>query len=96
MKVRPFDAVEFLNSEEEIRVYLADARSTGNAEHIAQAEKTAESARKLNGMTDSELVLSTLPLVEALWWFIENVAPDDTERTTLFFLLRERYREEHQ
>lgn len=38
----------------------------------------------------------TPPLVEALWWFIENVAVDDPERTDHFFALRERYRNEYQ
>ena len=41
-------------------------------------------------------LLTDLPLVEALWWFTENIAEDDPERTELFFLLRERYRDEHQ
>lgn len=38
-----------------------------------------------------------LPLVEALWWFIENHAtvPPDVEQES-FMLLRDRYRREHQ
>lgn len=36
----------------------------------------------------------TLPLVEALWWFIENVTEGDPQRTELFFHLRARYRGE--
>ena len=41
--------------------------------------------------------VTQLPLVEALWWFIENHAglPPDVETET-FMLLRERYRTEHQ
>lgn len=38
--------------------------------------------------------LQTLPLAEALWWFIENVNEDDSARTELFFYLRERKRNE--
>lgn len=37
--------------------------------------------------------LSSLPLTDALWWFIENVGDDHPERNDLFFLLRERMRE---
>lgn len=38
--------------------------------------------------------LKTLPLTSALWWFIENVGPDDPARTDVFFYLRERVRTE--
>lgn len=38
----------------------------------------------------------TLPLVEALWWYIENVSQDGPQQTALFFHLRERYRKEQQ
>ena len=34
--------------------------------------------------------LETLPLAEALWWFIENGS--DENRTDVFFYLRERVR----
>ena len=34
--------------------------------------------------------LETLPLVHALWWWIENVTVDDPSRTETFFYLRER------
>jgi hypothetical protein len=40
--------------------------------------------------------LNTLPLVSALWWFIENVTPDSSYRTEVFFHLRERVRAEVQ
>lgn len=36
--------------------------------------------------------VADLPLQEALWWFIENMADDDPERQDIFFDLRERYR----
>ena len=36
--------------------------------------------------------LETLPLVLALWWWIENVTEDDPSRTETFFYLRERVR----
>lgn len=44
--------------------------------------------------TSTEQYLKTLPLTEALWWFIENVGEDHPERTALFFSLRERVRDE--
>lgn len=40
--------------------------------------------------------LDTLPLVNAMWWFIENVTPDSSYRTEVFFYLRERVRNEVQ
>lgn len=41
--------------------------------------------------------LAGLPLVEALWWFIENIDDNDrSNRNTYFFDLRERYRNENQ
>lgn len=36
--------------------------------------------------------LDGLPLVTALWWYIENINEDDPYRTDLFFHLRERVR----
>lgn len=36
--------------------------------------------------------LDGLPLVTALWWFIENSNEDDPHRNELFFYLRERVR----
>lgn len=36
--------------------------------------------------------LNGLPLANALWWFIENINEDDTNRSDLFFYLRERMR----
>lgn len=38
--------------------------------------------------------LDGLPLWQALWWFIENIAEDNTDRSELFFHLRERVRTE--
>jgi len=37
--------------------------------------------------------LEGLPLVAALWWFIENSNEDDPHRNELFFYLRERVRD---
>lgn len=37
--------------------------------------------------------LATLPLVAALWWFIENIGEDHADRNDLFFYLRERVRQ---
>jgi hypothetical protein len=34
------------------------------------------------------------PLVQALWWFIENVSDEHPERSEMFFALRARYRSE--
>lgn len=38
--------------------------------------------------------LDSLQIGAALWWFIENVAENDIERTDYFFYLRERVRNE--
>lgn len=40
--------------------------------------------------------LNSLTLVQALWWFIENINDEDAQRTELFLYLRERYRKEEQ
>ena len=41
--------------------------------------------------------LDALPLVQALWWYIENIVPAESEGATeIFFHLRERYRREVQ
>ena len=36
--------------------------------------------------------LETMPLVLALWWWIENVTVDDPSRNETFFYLRQRVR----
>lgn len=36
--------------------------------------------------------MDDLDIATALWWFIENVGPDHPSRDTLFFYLRERFR----
>lgn len=41
---------------------------------------------------DHSAYLACLPLVDALWWFIENVSQEDPHRNTYFFALRERMR----
>lgn len=41
-----------------------------------------------------EAMLAKMPLVEALWWFIENATDNLEGRTDLFFALRERVREQ--
>jgi hypothetical protein len=38
--------------------------------------------------------LDSLSLSQALWWFIENVDPEDPTRLELFFHLRVRYQRE--
>lgn len=40
--------------------------------------------------------LRSVPLVEALWWAIENITTDDPRATRVFFYLRERYCNEMQ
>jgi len=40
--------------------------------------------------------LDSLTLADALWWFIENMAPDNPDRSDLFFYLRSRFRSERQ
>lgn len=37
--------------------------------------------------------LGTLPMAQALWWFIENVNDDHADRQEIFFYLRERIRD---
>ena len=44
--------------------------------------------------TLAEKLVDRLPLVEALFWFIENVDNDTEGRTPAFFILRERVRVE--
>lgn len=41
---------------------------------------------------DQRAYVQGLPLMEALWWFIENVDLEDDSRTDLYFDLRERMR----
>lgn len=43
--------------------------------------------------TDYTDYLASLPLSEALWWFIENISEDHPLRNHYFFKLRERVRE---
>jgi len=38
--------------------------------------------------------MNAMPLKDALWWFIENIDCDHPQRTELFFVLRERVRED--
>lgn len=45
-------------------------------------------------MSSHEEYVKGLPLLEALWWFIENSESlPDEENTAIFFNLRERYRQ---
>lgn len=37
--------------------------------------------------------VNSLPIVEALWWFIDNCAEDDLHRQDYFHVLRERVRQ---
>ncbi|QBJ04457.1 hypothetical protein HOV23_gp116 [Pseudomonas phage Lana] len=37
--------------------------------------------------------LNGLPVVYALWWFIENLHEESPHRSEVFFYLRERFRE---
>ncbi|MHB8742803.1 MAG: hypothetical protein ACYC9L_06710 [Sulfuricaulis sp.] len=41
-----------------------------------------------------EAYLENLPLIDALWWFIEN-GEYETHRQAIFLRLRERVREQH-
>lgn len=43
-------------------------------------------------MTTEEKIkyLDSLPLAQALWWFIENVDWEASDKTELYFHLRER------
>lgn len=44
--------------------------------------------------TETKKYLDSLPLAEALWWFIENQRDDDPITSEVFFMLRERVRNE--
>ncbi len=52
----------------------------------------------MNNVTKIKEYLAAIPLVQALWWFIENIGDDipSDVRSELFFELRERYRKEIQ
>ncbi len=41
---------------------------------------------------NTKTYLDTLSLVDALWWFIENIDSDHPDCTEIFFYLRERKR----
>lgn len=43
-------------------------------------------------MNDYREHVASLPLMQALWWFIENVTDDLPYRSEIFFALRERVR----
>lgn len=47
---------------------------------------------------DTRQYLQHVPLIEALWWFIENrgLESDAPDYEESFFLLRERFRNEYQ
>lgn len=46
-------------------------------------------------MTNYRNYVKSLPLMEALWWFIENINDNEpVNRNQIFFDLRERYREQ--
>lgn len=47
METRPFDPADYLDSEEAIAAYLADARA-GGAEELGRAVEVAARARALN------------------------------------------------
>ena len=47
----------------------------------------------MRGETRAVDMKDALDLVRALWMFIEDVGPDDPERTDRFFALRQRVRE---
>ena len=48
METRPFDPADYLDTEEAIAAYLADARDEGDAITLARAEAVAARARVLN------------------------------------------------
>lgn len=53
--------------------------------------RISEQAARLHA---EEHTLRTLPLPQALWWYIENVSEGHLARTEFFFILRERVRTE--
>lgn len=45
---------------------------------------------ELRTFEDVKAMLEKLTIGEALWWFVENVAEDHPQRSSLFFYLRSR------
>lgn len=45
-KLTPFDAAEYLESEEDVAVFLNEAFATGNPGYIAHANRGSSHARK--------------------------------------------------
>lgn len=44
----PYDPAKYLNDDEDIEVFLADAEGTGDTDYIARARQVAERARAMN------------------------------------------------
>lgn len=57
---------------------------------INKLRKNVDEVLAFNANQEALAHLKTLPLVDAQWWFIENVAEDSIARTECFFELRSR------
>lgn len=44
----PYDPAEYLTSDEDIAIFLAEAEETGDAGYLARAQEVAERARAMN------------------------------------------------
>lgn len=65
---------------------------TPNA-HVAARRALDEYQEKVDAAQDDVEYVAGLPLVRALWWFIENIEAEHSRRNEIFFALRERVRE---
>jgi hypothetical protein len=61
---------------------MAGLKKTHRQFRAVMREYKARELRRDNQLSQARAT------VEALWWFIENVGPDDPSRTDIFFELR--------
>lgn len=79
------------NTSAIVRLHEGNQHNDINA-LLADAEKLIDEA-KAQGPVNYTDYLDGLPLVQALWWFIENVDDETAFRTDYLFRLRQRVRE---
>jgi hypothetical protein len=102
-KITPYSYVShdgkiaYLEEDCDAGVLMQAVKARGDTVEIQEAFADPCFVRGLPGYTrpmEHIAYLSGLPLVEALWWFIENIPDDHPRRNDVFFYLRERYRNE--
>lgn len=71
-----------------------DATNDGTSAPLADDEIEALIARL--DFADHRQYVAQLPLLDALWWFIENLPTERTSSNAIFFDLRERVRQRDQ